>query len=205
MDDIVFIIGLGNPGKKYKNTRHNVGFIIVEKFIQKLDATPLNDYKFSSIIYTLYLHDKKVIIAMPLTFMNLSGNAVKQIINFYKPPNLQYLELGKKILVVHDDMDLDIGKFKLKFDGGDAGHNGVKSIIQHIGKDFCRLRVGISKPADKNYQKYVLEDFLPEEIIKIDTLIPSLCRVIDSFIREGFDMTVSKIGTIITAGGRKDG
>lgn len=189
MDNLFFFVGLGNPGKKYRYTRHNVGFIVLEYFINQFSENKIaQDYKFSSIINTIFLHNKKVICLFPLTFMNLSGISIRQILDYYKIDNFK-----DKLVVIHDDMDINLGSFKFKFNGGDAGHNGIKSIIKNIGKDFYRIRVGISRPP-KDYKNYVLEEFSNEELIKLKETLPTICKVMENTVLEGVQLTISKLG-----------
>ncbi len=196
MNNLLFFVGLGNPGKKYQRNRHNAGFIVLDYFVNEIYKSKSidikQDFKFNSLIYTFKRENTDVICVFPLTFMNLSGNAVKQVLDYYKVS-----DAGKNLVVIHDDMDIPLGSFKLKFDGGDGGHNGVKSIINYLGKDFGRLRVGISKPIDKNYKEYVLQDFLNEEWIRLNDILPTLSSILNNIIREGFEMTMSKIGIFI--------
>ncbi|MCS6955414.1 MAG: aminoacyl-tRNA hydrolase [Candidatus Calescibacterium sp.] len=194
MDRLTIFVGLGNPGKQYKNTRHNVGFIVLENFLGNLqDLSEIKkDYKFNSIINEFILFGSKVVCVFPLTYMNLSGVAVKQIINYYRVSDVK-----RSLVVINDDMDVDLGYFKLRMNGGDGGHNGVRSIIDHVGKDFCRIKVGISRPVDKNYKEYVLQNFSDEEIIRIKEILPTLSLVLKNIIKEGFVLTMSKVGTFL--------
>lgn len=196
MNKFYIFVGLGNPGKKYQFNRHNVGFMVLQFFVDKLqqkyNLQLIQDFKFSSIINVFKMDNKKIVCVFPLTFMNFCGIAVKQILDYY---NIK--EFKNNLLVIYDDMDINLGNFKLKFNGGDAGHNGIKSIIQHIGKDFYRLRIGISRPLDKNYREYVLQDFLPDELMKINLLLPVIYNVLENIIKEGIELTMSKIGIFL--------
>ena len=146
------IAGLGNPGKKYTQNRHNIGFKILDSMAELNNFQPWRK-KFQSQITEGHLNSKKVMLIKPETFMNNSGNAIQEVLNFYKL-NVENLT------VIHDDLDLKIGKVKLKTGGGSAGHNGLKSIDQHVGNSYLRLRFGISRPANKAMvAKYVLSDF----------------------------------------------
>lgn len=195
MSNRILFVGLGNPGKRYKNTRHNIGFIVLEYFINTLSKKTnvrKDDYKFNSIIHEFFIDQNIVLCVFPLTFMNLSGIAIKQIVDYYKINDTK-----NNLVVISDDMDIDLGKFKLRINGGDGGHNGIRSIIDHIGKDFARVRVGISRPSDKNYKQYVLEDFSPDEMIKINEILPILSLVLYNIISEGFYLTMSKQGIFL--------
>ena len=167
------IIGLGNPGGKYQDTRHNIGFEIVDEIKKELQEK-LNqpeiafsfEKKLKSEVSILKNKDQKVILAKPQTFMNLSGEAVKEIVRFHK------ISL-ENILVIHDDLDLPFGKTRFSKNSGPAGHNGVKSIIQNLGtQDFARLRFGISPVELENEkdekmkiptEKFVLQKFNEDE------------------------------------------
>jgi peptidyl-tRNA hydrolase, PTH1 family len=193
-------VGLGNPGYQYKNTKHNIGFEIIEYFINNnKNIIYTKSLKFQGIFYEVILKkdlsqtDIKVIkflMLMPLTYMNLSGISVKQVVDFYKINT-------NEIIVIHDDMDIKIGEFKIKFNGGSAGHNGIQSIINYIGKDFYRIRIGINRPQDKNYKDYVLNKFSPEELIEIKNLLPKVNIIIENIILEGIEKTISKIGLLL--------
>ena len=187
-------VGLGNPGHQYKNTKHNIGFEVIEYFINNNKSIAYNRYlKFQGIFYEVILNKEnniKFLMLMPLTYMNLSGISVKQVLDFYKISS-------NKLIVIHDDMDIKVGEFKIKFNGGSAGHNGIQSIINYIGKDFYRIRIGINRPQDKNYKHYVLDKFSPEELIEINNLLPKLNLIIENIVLEGIDKTISKIGFLL--------
>jgi len=153
----MIIVGLGNPGKKYNNTRHNIGFEILDQ-IKETDNFP--DFKLSKKFKALISEKDKIILVKPQTFMNLSGKSVKIIASFYKT---------KDLIVIHDDIDLVIGKIKISRNKGSAGHKGIESIIKEIGKDFTRIRIGIQpkkgKPADT--ESFVLKKFKKQELEEI--------------------------------------
>jgi len=190
-------VGLGNPGYQYKNTKHNIGFEIIEYFINNnKNITYTKSLRFQGIFYEVILKKElakeanKFLMLMPLTYMNLSGISVKQVVDFYKINT-------NEIIVIHDDMDIKIGEFKIKFNGGSAGHNGIQSIINYIGKDFYRIRIGINRPQDRNYKDYVLNKFSPEELIEIKNLLPKVNIIIENIILEGIEKTISKIGLLL--------
>lgn len=142
--DIQLIVGLGNPGPEYANTRHNVGFWFVERLCEQT-RTPLSaESKFKGHAAVITLHGKTIRALLPMNYMNRSGQAVAAICQFYKiQPN--------QILVIHDELDLPPGCARIKLDGGDGGHNGLKDIIRHLGtKQFYRLRLGIGRPGDRD-------------------------------------------------------
>lgn len=154
----VLVIGLGNPGKKYDTTRHNFGFIVLDGLVLKNKSKWKKELKFSSMICQIDQGDKKIILAKPQTFMNLSGEAVQKIKSYYKIDN-------KDILIVHDELDIDFGIIRTRYGGGSAGHNGLKSIIEHIGDGFCRARIGIGPktPAQIDPSDFVLQKFSAKE------------------------------------------
>lgn len=171
------IAGLGNPGKKYTQNRHNIGFKILDSMAELNNFQPWRK-KFQSQITEGYLNSKKVMLIKPETFMNNSGNAIQEVLNFYKL-NVENLT------VIHDDLDLKIGKVKLKTGGGSAGHNGLKSIDQHVGSSYLRLRFGISRPANKAMvAKYVLSDFTVNDRDEIEALIIKISRHIEKLFNE---------------------
>tara|TARA_Y200000002_G_scaffold179981_1_gene148534 strand:+ start:855 stop:1553 length:699 start_codon:yes stop_codon:yes gene_type:complete len=146
------IIGLGNPGEKYKHTRHNAGFAIADALAQKYSKTSWIK-KFSGLYCKCSWKDQNFLILKPETFMNNSGQSVRSIASFYKLN-------PSKIIIIHDDLDLKIGQIKVKFSGGHGGHNGLKSIHQAIGDQYVRLRIGIGRPNEKNQiSSYVLSNF----------------------------------------------
>lgn len=152
------IIGLGNPGDKYKSTKHNVGFIVADQLAKSLGLT-FNQTKFKALYAEGRIGTEKVVIVKPQTFMNLSGESVQPWVDFYK------LE-PEDILVIYDDMDLPVGNIRLRLKGGSGGHNGIKSIIQHLGGQiFNRIRVGIGKPYPKqSVVSHVLSQFAKEDV-----------------------------------------
>ena len=168
------IVGLGNPGKKYKLTRHNVGFMVLDKLIQKSTVEGW-DKKFDSFFNKIIIDQKSIILLKPLTFMNISGYAVQKVKKFYGiDPN--------NIIIIHDDIDLELGKIKLKKGGGDGGHNGLKSIIKLIGSEFNRIRIGIGRPEKISVSSYVLNNFREEEVPLLKKIILKSCEGINLLI-----------------------
>ncbi len=153
----MFIIcGLGNPGKDYNNTRHNVGFRLVNKIIENFNFDKIKENK-SRELYAGSLNNIKIFILKPLTFMNLSGKPIMETVNFYKINN-------NNIFVIHDDLDLELAKVKIKRGGGNGGHNGLASIDEHLGENYYRIRIGINHPGHKDLvSNYVLSNFTKEE------------------------------------------
>jgi len=156
---MILIIGLGNPGLKFKNTRHNLGFEIVD-IIKKENGFSIwqNKKKLKAKISQGKIDNQKIVLAKPQTFMNLSGQAVKSLMKFYKIPL-------KNLWVIHDDLDLELGKIKIKNDSRSAGHKGIQSIIDELGtKNFNRLKIGIGpRPIEIDSKKFVLQKFFKNE------------------------------------------
>ncbi|MCF6172395.1 MAG: aminoacyl-tRNA hydrolase [Campylobacteraceae bacterium] len=152
------IVGLGNPEEKYKQNRHNVGFMIIDALLGELPCASINKNNFKG---QLYKH-RDTLFLKPMTYMNLSGQSVRAVNDYFKI---------EKIIVIHDDLDLEMGTLRFKYGGGNGGHNGLKSIDEHIGKDYLRVRIGIGKPKDKDkIISHVLSDFSfceKEELIDI--------------------------------------
>ncbi len=153
---MILLVGLGNPGREYDQTRHNIGFMAVDTFIRRHSFGAFKS-KCKGELAEGEINREKVFILKPSTYMNLSGESVVAVCRFYKIP----LE---NVIVFHDDMDLPIGKVKVKKGGGSGGHNGIKSIDAHLGANYTRVRIGISKPVLKEQViDFVLSKFRPEE------------------------------------------
>ena len=165
------LVGLGNPGPTYSQTRHNIGFLTIDKILEKISANDISNKKFLGELY------KKgdLLLLKPTTFMNLSGKSVQAVANFYK------IE-PEDILVIHDDIDLPFGGVKLKRGGGHGGHNGLKSIDALIGKEYNRLRLGVDKPEHKTQvPNYVLSEFNQEEKQKLEKFVDYASEVALAF------------------------
>lgn len=154
------IVGLGNPGKEYENTRHNMGFKVLNKLSEKYNI-PITQSKFNGKYGTGTIENEKVILLEPQTYMNLSGEAIKPMLDFYKvaPSNL---------LVIYDDIDVEPGKIRIRMKGGPGSHNGMKSVVKSIGsEEFPRVRVGIGQPIIKLAMIDYVIGYVPEEELKI--------------------------------------
>lgn len=175
------IVGLGNIGEKYQLTRHNVGFLVIDEITKGLTTANINKANFHSTLlksgYSLY--------SKPTTYMNNSGLAVHAIKEYYK------IDL-EDIIVIHDDLDLPFGAVKFKIGGGHGGHNGLRSLDSHIGKDYIRIRIGIGKPANKSeVVNYVLDNFSKEELNKLQDIIPHTIKAIEA-LKSGEDIAQVK-------------
>jgi peptidyl-tRNA hydrolase, PTH1 family len=174
------IIGLGNPGKKYDNTRHNVGFEVIDKLASSLDA-PLDKQKFNGIYGQTLINGEKVILLKPLTYMNLSGESVR--------PLMDYFDIDvEDIVVIYDDLDLATGVIRLRQKGSPGGHNGMKSLVQHLGTEkFKRVRIGISRPTNgMSVPNYVLGTFNKDEQPLIDEAIEKSAAACKRWIETPF-------------------
>ncbi len=179
------IFGLGNPGREYERTRHNIGFIAVDK-ISISWRIELSRVKYKSLTGEGNLDGKKVILAKPLTYMNRSGIAVRSFINFYKiTPD--------RILVIHDDMDLPFGSLRIRSNGGSAGQRGMQSIISAIGtQEFARLRVGIGRPPGRmDPVDYVLKKFSKQDQEDLEFVLNAIESAAETLIKEGIDRAMT--------------
>lgn len=196
MDLNGLIVGLGNPGNQYVGTRHNIGFMVVQTLLEEIERgtgrrpESISGTKFNALLWRAELPGGHWLIAMPQTFMNLSGDAVQPIAAWYKLR-------PEQILVIHDELDLDPGRLKIKKGGGAAGHNGIKSIQQRLGTpDFYRLRIGVGKPLDREQVvSWVLGRFFGPDR---DAIASSISEAVDAVIRfslDGPEKTANVINT----------
>lgn len=170
------VVGLGNPGKDYENTRHNIGFMVIDNYIKSNNVTWQK--KFNASFTTININGEKVLFVKPETFMNLSGNAIVEFVHYYKIES-------KDILVIHDDLDLPLGKYRIKTNSSSGGHNGIKSIIERLETNaFARLKIGISKNYNVDTKDYVLGRFTKEEQDVLRGLFPTFNKIINAFLSE---------------------
>lgn len=183
------IVGLGNPGNRYRATRHNIGFMVLEKLAAKLELD-LSQKSFNALWGKGKIASKNVILAMPQTYMNLSGNAVRQLHAFFKT------EISN-LIVIHDDLDLSFGSVRLKTGGGNAGHKGLASIEENLGSsEFMRIRLGIGKPVDKSrIEGYVLEPFGKEELSVLPEIIQWAADAATEIVSLGMQMAIGNYQT----------
>jgi PTH1 family peptidyl-tRNA hydrolase len=183
------IFGLGNPGNRYRLTRHNIGFMVLEKLAAGLEID-LKQKSFNALWGKGKLAGKNVLLAMPQTYMNLSGNAVRELLAFFKADI-------NNLIVVHDDLDLPFGTVRLKTGGGNAGHKGVESIVENLGSsDFMRVRIGIGRPADKaRIDSYVLERFEPQEEAALKPIIQAAADATSEIILSDMQTAMVKYHT----------
>ena len=176
------IVGLGNMGDKYELTRHNVGFLVIDEMTKNLTTSNINNSNFHSTL----LKSGYNLFSKPTTYMNNSGLAVHAIMDYYK------IDL-EDIIVIHDDLDLPFGAVKFKIGGGHGGHNGLRSLDSHIGKDYIRVRIGIGKPKDKSdVANYVLSNFSKEELNKLQDIISHTIKAIEALKTETIEQVKTK-------------
>lgn len=176
----MLIVGLGNPGSSYENTRHNIGFMVIDELKNRQNATKQSSSNFDGELFKFSNH----FLLKPLTFMNLSGISVAKVKKFYKVD---------EVVLIHDDLDLPFGTLRFKKAGGHGGHNGLKSTDAHITKEYIRVRMGIGKPEHKSeVSSYVLGDFNKEEKSHLETWINQACESIEDLFDNSLEDVSSK-------------
>ena len=183
---MLLLVGLGNPNVNNANNRHNVGFLLIDAINEKFKLSKQKP-KFKGLLTTGKISDQKVFAIKPLTFMNSSGICIKELIEYFKIS-------VKDIFVFHDDMDIDIGKIKVKFGGGNAGHNGIDSIDKNIGKSYSRIRIGIGRPKKSSTgSDHVLENFSVDEKGNVEEVTKNIIDSLSILINKDLDLFSSKI------------
>ena len=171
------IVGLGNPGEKYQYTRHNIGYMAIENIISAQQDYKIKK-KFNSVIYETMLDKNRIILVKPETYMNNSGDAVFQIANFYKIDS-------KNIFILHDELDIPFGKIRIKSGGGNAGHNGLKSISNKIDNNYIRVRLGIGHPGNKErVNSHVMSNFTGSEKEKLNQILNYLTNSMNEILNK---------------------
>ncbi len=179
---MILFVGLGNPGSQYENTRHNIGFKVIDKLVHDFSARDISKTSFHGKLYRA----ANSLFLKPTTFMNLSGKSVQPVKDFFKVT----LE---DIIVIHDDIDLPFGAVRFKRGGGHGGHNGLKSVDTYITKEYLRVRVGVGKPERKSQvADYVLHDFSQDEVSMLDTLITHVSEACKVLLKEELNEVKSK-------------
>jgi len=183
---MLLLVGLGNPNPNNSNNRHNVGFYVIDSINQKFKLSKQKP-KFKGLLTTGKINEQKVFAIKPLTFMNSSGVCIKELIEYFK------IDV-KNVFVFHDDMDIDIGKVKVKFGGSNAGHNGIDSIDKNIGKNYSRIRIGIGRPKNNSTgAEHVLDNFSVEEKGNVDEVTKNITESLSILINKDLDLFSSKI------------
>jgi PTH1 family peptidyl-tRNA hydrolase len=185
-DTSYLLIGLGNPGREYRDSRHNVGFMLVDRITVRLNARGMK-VQSKAIVITAAYEDRKLILAKPQTYMNLSGQSVQGLIHFYKLPLAN-------VLIAHDDLDIPFGTIRIRPGGGPGGQRGMASTIEQLGtKDFPRLRIGIGRPPGRmDPSAYVLQDFSREELKVLSEILDRAADAALEFVRSGLDKAMNK-------------
>ena len=193
MEPMHLIVGLGNPGAEYAKTRHNAGFLLVEKLAEQWRAGWTNERKFLARVAKAERSSKKVLLAEPQTFMNLSGEAVGALVQFYQLP----LE---KILVVVDDADLPLGEIRLRPGGGTGGHHGLESVTQHLGsKEFARLRMGIGRKNEaREITGHVLGKFSADENALLEKVLERAAGQLECWVSAGLQKAMNQFNGAIS-------
>ena len=183
---MLLLVGLGNPSPNNSNNRHNVGFIVIDAINSKFKLSKQKP-KFKGLLTTGNIDDKKVYAIKPLTFMNSSGICIKELIEYFRID-------AKDVFVFHDDMDIDIGKVKVKFGGSSAGHNGIESIDKNIGRHYSRIRIGIGRPQNNSTDvEHVLDNFSSEEKQSVEEITRSITESLSILIKKDLDLFSSKV------------
>lgn len=179
------IVGLGNPGREYEGTRHNCGFMVIDKLAEKLNVS-VDQNKFKGLYVKFKYHGEDVILLKPQTYMNLSGESVSTLMQFFK------IEI-EDLLVIYDDLDMPVGKLRLRKTGSAGGHNGIKNIIAHLNsQDFKRIRVGIDRHKYMKVVDYVLSRFTKEETDAISQGIENAVNAVIDYLDHGFDYIMNR-------------
>jgi PTH1 family peptidyl-tRNA hydrolase len=179
------IAGLGNPGRKYRNNRHNIGFKVAELLADR-HGISMARLEMRAIVGKGLILGRQVILAKPQTYMNESGQAIGPLLKYYDVPLAN-------LMVVYDEIDLPLGTLRLREKGGSGGHNGMKSIISHVGNDFPRLRLGIGRPPGKmEAAAYVLRDFKGDDKLVAEVMASAAADAIESFLADGIDLAMSR-------------
>ncbi len=179
------IVGLGNPGSDYVNTRHNMGFMVIDNYA-KLKNVSFEKEKFGGTFTELFVNNEKILLLKPLKFINLSGEVLLSFVSYFK------ISISD-ILVISDDLDMPLGKIKLKENSSSGGHNGLKNIEKCLGtKSYKRLKLGISNNKNIDTKDYVLGRFSSDDLIVVKDVIDKSCKIIDDFINSDFNFLMNK-------------
>jgi peptidyl-tRNA hydrolase, PTH1 family len=191
--DTYLLIGLGNPGREHRDNRHNVGFMLIDRLIVRLNARGMK-VQSKAIVTSATYQDRKIILAKPQTYMNLSGQAAHGLLSFYKLP-------VENMLIAHDDLDIPFGTIRIRPKGGPGGQGGMASTIQQLGtKDFPRLRIGIGRPPGRmDPAAYVLQDFSREEMKVLSEIVDWAAEAALTFVVEGLNKAMNKYNGSIEA------
>ena len=184
------IVGLGNPGAKYEFTRHNAGFLMLD-FYAKEKGFEINKLKNKALISEQFINGEKVIFAKPQTFMNLSGDSVLLLAEYYGIDN-------EDIFIIYDDISLPLGKIRIRKKGSAGGHNGIKDLILKLsGDDFCRLKIGVSENGENDLIDYVLGAFSKNELADLKKIAKKSVEIIDCYLKDGVEECMNKYNSFM--------
>jgi len=183
------IAGLGNPGDLYRMTRHNMGFLVADALAEDFGIS-VQKKKFGTLLGEGRIADCRVLIIKPQTFMNLSGQSVRQVLDFHQKP-------AEDLIVIHDDLDLSFGTARIKVGGGDGGHKGIRSLIEHLGEaGFIRVRLGIGKPPHKDdVEHYVLQPFPKADLEQLAEVVRTACDAVREILGSGVGPAMNRFNT----------
>jgi PTH1 family peptidyl-tRNA hydrolase len=184
--DTYLLIGLGNPGREYRDTRHNIGFMLIDRLIVRLNARGLK-VQSKAVVTSATYEERKLILAKPQTYMNLSGQSAQGLLHFYKVPM-------ENMLIAHDDLDIPFGTIRIRPKGGPGGQGGMVSTIEQLGtKDFPRLRLGIGRPPGRmDPRNYVLQNFSRDEMKVLSEIVDRAADAALTFVTEGLNKAMNK-------------
>ena len=185
VSNLKVIAGLGNPGDKYSETRHNIGFMITAELAERYNVK--SSYKFDGLLGDFFYEGEKILIFQPMKYMNKSGQPISKLLNYYN--------LGvRDLLVIHDDLDLDLGQMRFKRNGSSGGHNGIKSIINSLdGKEFKRLKIGIGRPPEYlSVPDYVLTTFSNDEEKIVKKVVDNAVSAVELMLKENIQKAMNK-------------
>jgi peptidyl-tRNA hydrolase, PTH1 family len=193
MESLYLIVGLGNPGAEYAKTRHNAGFLLVEKLAARWQVDWTNERKFNARVARTERNGRRVLLCQPQTFMNSSGEAVGAVMNFYR------LQLQSELLVAVDDADLPLGEIRLRPDGSHGGHHGLESVEQHLGsREFARLRLGIGRrDGAREITDYVLGNFNANESALMEKVLDRAADQAECWLSDGIQKAMSRFNGVV--------
>ena len=193
MTENYLIIGLGNPGREYKDNRHNIGFMLIDRLAVRIDARGIK-LQSKAIVTSGFYEERKLILAKPQTYMNLSGQSVQGLLHFYKIPS-------ENLMVAHDDLDLPLGTIRIRPGGGAGGQRGMASTIERLGtKDFPRLRLGIGRPPGRMAPAdYVLQNFSRAEMLIVSETLDRAADAVLTFMTEGLNAAMNRFNGSVVA------
>lgn len=178
------IVGLGNPGKKYENTRHNIGFITLDYLAEQHDIK-VNKIKHKALVGEGRISGQKVLLVKPQTYMNLSGDSVREVMDYYK------VDI-EDLIVIYDDIDLPAGTVRIRKKGSAGTHNGMRNIVQHLGQDFPRIRMGIGNERKGDLVDFVLGGFSKEDKEILEPAVERAARAVECYVDEGIEKAMNK-------------